>query len=193
MVEVLRDLGFQDKEIWRISVRLSYRSEVIQNKINFVNNCPQWGLSTRPALPVNWPMVKSPINQFSGNTLISSSKRALDQNLLKPIFLSFLSFWESCLQKETPSARITNRALHFVDWYLSRQNHLCPPTFHVLFSIFPEQTDDTAAGLTTRHIPVTLITIGERYQRSGVSHRWDFFLSQIGLDRIFLDPKLHVM
>ena len=28
----------------RISVRLSDRSKVTQNKINFVKNCPQWGL-----------------------------------------------------------------------------------------------------------------------------------------------------
>ena len=32
----------------RISVRLSNRSKVIQNKINFVKNCSQWGLNSQP-------------------------------------------------------------------------------------------------------------------------------------------------
>ena len=32
----------------RISVRLSDRSKVTQNKINFVKNCPQWGLKSQP-------------------------------------------------------------------------------------------------------------------------------------------------
>ena len=31
-----------------VSVRLSDRSEVTQNKINFVKNCPQWGLNSQP-------------------------------------------------------------------------------------------------------------------------------------------------
>ena len=39
---------FHDKEIWRISVRLSDRSKVTQNKINFLKNCPQWGLNSQP-------------------------------------------------------------------------------------------------------------------------------------------------
>ena len=33
----------------RISVRLSDRSKVTQNKINFVKNCPQWGLNPWPS------------------------------------------------------------------------------------------------------------------------------------------------
>ena len=40
---------FHDKEVWPISVRLSDRSKVTRNKINFVTNCPQWGLN--PQLP----------------------------------------------------------------------------------------------------------------------------------------------
>ena len=32
----------------RLSVRLSDRSKVTQNKINFVKNCPQWGLNSQP-------------------------------------------------------------------------------------------------------------------------------------------------
>ena len=36
---------FPNKEIWRISVRLSDRSKVTQNKINFVKNFLQWGLN----------------------------------------------------------------------------------------------------------------------------------------------------
>ena len=32
----------------RISVRLSDRSKVTQHIINFVKNCPQWGLSSQP-------------------------------------------------------------------------------------------------------------------------------------------------
>ena len=39
---------FLDKEIWRISVRLSDRSEVTQHKINFPKNCPQKGLNQQP-------------------------------------------------------------------------------------------------------------------------------------------------
>ena len=31
----------------RISIRLSDRSYVTQNKINFVKNCPQWGLNSQ--------------------------------------------------------------------------------------------------------------------------------------------------
>ena len=30
------------------SVRLSDRSEVTQHKINFIKNCPQWGLNSQP-------------------------------------------------------------------------------------------------------------------------------------------------
>ena len=44
----LNNRVFHDKEIWPISVRLSDRSEVIQRKINFVKNCPQWGLNPQP-------------------------------------------------------------------------------------------------------------------------------------------------
>ena len=32
----------------RISVRLSDRSKVTENKINFVKNFPQWGLNSQP-------------------------------------------------------------------------------------------------------------------------------------------------
>ena len=32
----------------RISVRLSVRSQVKPNKINFVRNYPQWGLNSQP-------------------------------------------------------------------------------------------------------------------------------------------------
>ena len=32
----------------RVSVRLSGRSKVTQNKINFVKNCPQWGWNPGP-------------------------------------------------------------------------------------------------------------------------------------------------
>ena len=31
-----------------ISVRLSDRSEVTQHKINFIKNCPKWGLTSQP-------------------------------------------------------------------------------------------------------------------------------------------------
>ena len=37
-----------DRLIWCISVRLSHRSEVTQNKTNFIKNCPQWGLNLQP-------------------------------------------------------------------------------------------------------------------------------------------------
>ena len=49
---------FHDKEINHISVRLSNRSKVAQNKINFIKNCPHWGLNPQPldhqsnALPI---------------------------------------------------------------------------------------------------------------------------------------------
>ena len=36
------------KEIGHISVRLSDRSEVTQNKLSFVKNCPRWGLNPQP-------------------------------------------------------------------------------------------------------------------------------------------------
>ena len=39
---------FLDRPIWRISVRLSDRSKVTQHKINFIKNCPQWGLNSQP-------------------------------------------------------------------------------------------------------------------------------------------------
>ena len=39
---------FHDRPVWRISVRLSDRSEVTQHKINFIKNCPQWGLNSQP-------------------------------------------------------------------------------------------------------------------------------------------------
>ena len=39
---------FHDKEIGRISVRLSDRSEVTQHKINFVKKLPQWDLNPQP-------------------------------------------------------------------------------------------------------------------------------------------------
>ena len=39
---------FHDKHFRRISVRLSDRSKVTQNKINFIKNCPQWGLNSQP-------------------------------------------------------------------------------------------------------------------------------------------------
>ena len=37
-------LVFHDRLVWRISVRLSDRSEVTNHKINFVKNCPQLAL-----------------------------------------------------------------------------------------------------------------------------------------------------
>ena len=37
-----------DVEILRISGRLFDRSKVTQNKINFVKNCPWWGLNPQP-------------------------------------------------------------------------------------------------------------------------------------------------
>ena len=37
-----------DRCIWCISVRLSDRSKVTHNKINFVKNCPLWGLNPQP-------------------------------------------------------------------------------------------------------------------------------------------------
>ena len=39
---------FHVRSIWRISVRLSDTSKVTQHKINFVKNCPQWGLNSQP-------------------------------------------------------------------------------------------------------------------------------------------------
>ena len=39
---------FHDRPVWRISVRLSDRSQVTQHKINFVKNCPEWGLNPWP-------------------------------------------------------------------------------------------------------------------------------------------------
>ena len=66
---------FHDKEIWCISVRLSDRSKVTQHKINFVKNCPQWGLNPQP-----------PDNQ--SNALLT----VLGKNLLKISEASFLFF-----------------------------------------------------------------------------------------------------
>ena len=69
------NLVFHDKEIWRISVRLSDRSEVTQHKINFVKTCPQKGLNP-------WP----PDHQ--SNALLT----VLGRNLLKISEVSFLLF-----------------------------------------------------------------------------------------------------
>ena len=66
---------FHDKEIQRISVGLSDRSEVTQHKINFVKNCPQWDLSSQP-----------PDQQ--SNALLT----VLGRNLLKISKVSFLLF-----------------------------------------------------------------------------------------------------
>ena len=32
----------------RVSVRFTDRFKVTQNKINFIKNCPQWGLNSQP-------------------------------------------------------------------------------------------------------------------------------------------------
>ena len=40
---------FHYRPVWRISVRLSDRSEVTQHKINFVKNFPQWDLNSHPS------------------------------------------------------------------------------------------------------------------------------------------------
>ena len=64
---------FHDKEIWRFSVRLSDRSEVTQHKINFVKNCPQWGLNPSPP-------------DHQSNALLT----VLMRNLLKISEVSFL-------------------------------------------------------------------------------------------------------
>ena len=37
---ILQYLSFHDRPVWHISVRLSDRSKVTQNKINLVKNCP---------------------------------------------------------------------------------------------------------------------------------------------------------
>ena len=66
---------FHDKEIWRISVRLSDRSEITQNKLNLVKNCPQWGLNSQP--PDHEP-----------NAVLT----VLGRNLLKFSEVSFLLF-----------------------------------------------------------------------------------------------------
>ena len=39
---------FHDRPFRHISVRLSDRSKVTQNKINFIKNCPLWGLNSQP-------------------------------------------------------------------------------------------------------------------------------------------------
>ena len=39
---------FHVRPFRRISVRLSDRSEVTQYKINFIKNCPHWGLNSQP-------------------------------------------------------------------------------------------------------------------------------------------------
>ena len=39
---------FHDKKVWHISVRSSDRFKVMQNKINFIKNYPQWGLNSQP-------------------------------------------------------------------------------------------------------------------------------------------------
>ena len=39
---------FHVRPIWHISVRLSERSKVTQNKINFIKNCPQWSVNSQP-------------------------------------------------------------------------------------------------------------------------------------------------
>ena len=66
---------FHDNEIWRISVRLSDRSEVTQHKINFVKNFPQWGLNPQPP-------------DHQSNALLT----VLGRNLLKISEVSFLLF-----------------------------------------------------------------------------------------------------
>ena len=66
---------FHDKEIWRISVRLSDRSEVTQHRINFVKNYPQWCLNAQP-----------PDHQSD------ALQTVLGRNLLKISEVSFLLF-----------------------------------------------------------------------------------------------------
>ena len=51
MVKILKTLHnwvFHDRPVWCISVRLFDRTKVTRNKINFVKNCPQWGLNSQP-------------------------------------------------------------------------------------------------------------------------------------------------
>ena len=59
----------------RISVRLSDRFKVTQNKINFVKNYPQWGLNSQPP-------------DHQSNAL----KTVLGKNLLEISEVSFLLF-----------------------------------------------------------------------------------------------------
>ena len=66
---------FHDRPVWRISVKLSDRSEVTQHKINFVKNYPQRDLNL-------WP----PDHQF--NALLT----VLGRNLLKISEVNFLFF-----------------------------------------------------------------------------------------------------
>ena len=67
--------SFHDRPVWRISVRLSDRSEVTQHKINVVKNCPQWGLNSQT------------LDHQSGALLT-----VLDRNLLEISEVSFLLF-----------------------------------------------------------------------------------------------------
>ena len=48
ITQIINNWVFYGGPIWCISVRLSDRSKVRQNKINFVKNCPQWGLNSQP-------------------------------------------------------------------------------------------------------------------------------------------------
>ena len=59
----------------RISVRLSDRSKVTQHKMNFIKNCPQWGLNSQP-----------PDHQSGGLPTV------LSRNLLEISEVNFLLF-----------------------------------------------------------------------------------------------------
>ena len=47
-----------------VSVRLSDRFKVTQNKINFVKNCPQWDLNSQPPYHVIWTVSIKDSSQY---------------------------------------------------------------------------------------------------------------------------------
>ena len=68
--------GFHKKDIWHISVRLSDRSQVMQHKINFIKNCPQWGLNPWPSdhqshALINWARQESVTDFWSEHSFVS--------------------------------------------------------------------------------------------------------------------------
>ena len=84
----------------RVSVRLSDRSKVTQNKINFVKNCPQWGWNPGPpdhhsnAQPTDlgWNLLG---RRFLKWALFHALRHMLDCSFLESIYSSGTNYFPS--------------------------------------------------------------------------------------------------